>query len=50
MRSKTSSFDILMLTDNVIRIAAAVYAILLANATTRNAFSGWQGWTCKPVR
>jgi len=50
MRLKTRSLEILMLPDNVIRIAAAVFAILPASATTRNAFSGWQGWTCKPVR
>jgi len=50
MLSKTISFEILMLPDNVIRIAAAVYAIRLASATTRRAFSGLQGWTCKPIR
>jgi hypothetical protein len=35
MLSKTISFKILALPDNVIRIAAAVYTIRLASATTQ---------------
>jgi hypothetical protein len=50
MQSKTVSFETLMLPDNIIRIAAAVYAIRLGNATTRSAFSGLHGWTCKSIR
>jgi hypothetical protein len=50
MLSKTISVEILTLPDNVIRIAAAVYAIRLAGTTTLNPFPGLQGWTCKPTR
>jgi len=50
MLSNTISVEILILSDNVIRIAAAVYAIQLADATTLSPFPGLQGWTCKPIR
>jgi len=39
-----------LLSDNVIRIAAAVYAIRLVGATMLSPFPGLQGWTCKPIR
>jgi len=50
MLSKTISVEILTLPDNIIRIAAAVYAIRLVGATMLSPFPGLQGWTCKPIR